>query len=48
MALMKSDMIIEIISAMGCVPWNVGIEHGYEEDIKDFEVVGLSGCWLLI
>ena len=42
MALLKSDMIVEIISAIGGVPRHVGTEDGYEEVFEDFEVVGLS------
>ena len=43
MVLMKSDMIVEIISAIRGVPWHVGTKGGYEEVVEDFEVVGLSG-----
>ena len=42
-ALMKSDMISEIVSALGGVPRHMGIEGSYEEVAEDFEVVGLSG-----
>ena len=40
---MKSDMIAEVISAIGGVPRHMGIEDGYEEVAKDFEFVGSSG-----
>ena len=40
---MMSDMIIEIISAIGGVPWKVDIDDGYEEFSKDFEAIGSSG-----
>ena len=43
MALMKSDMIVEIVSALGGAPRHVGTEDGYKEDVEDFEVVGSSG-----
>ena len=43
LALMESDMIAEIVSALGGVPWHVGTEDGYEEATKDFEVARLSG-----
>ncbi|MDF3675386.1 hypothetical protein [Enterobacter hormaechei] len=36
-ALMKSDMIAEIVSAFGGVPRHMGIEGSYEEVAKDFE-----------
>ena len=42
-ALMKSDMIAKIVSALGGVPRHVGIHDGYEEATEDFEFVGLSG-----
>ena len=42
-ALMKSDMIAEIVSALGSVPRHVGIEGSYEEVVEDFEVAGSSG-----
>ena len=41
-ALMKSDMIAEIVSALGGVPRHVGFEGSYEEVAKDFDLVGLS------
>ena len=40
---MNSDMIVKIVSALGGVPKNVGIEGIYEEVVEDFEVVGSSG-----
>ena len=43
MELLKSDMIAEIVSALGGVPWHVGTEDGYEEATKDFEVARSSG-----
>ena len=42
-ALMKSVMISEIVSAWGGLPRHVGIEGSYEEVAKDLEVVGSSG-----
>ena len=42
-ALMKSDMIVEIVSALGGVPRHVGTQGSYEEFDKDFKVFGLSG-----
>ena len=33
---MKSDMITEIISAIGGVPQKMGTENGYEEVVEDF------------
>ena len=42
-ALMKSDMIAEIVSALGGIPRHVGTKDGYEEVVEDFEVVGSSG-----
>ena len=42
-ALMKSDMIAEIVSALGGVPRHVGNEDGYEEVVEDFQVVGSTG-----
>ena len=41
--MMKSDMIVEIVSALGGIPRHVGIEDSYEEVVEDFEVVGSSG-----
>ena len=43
MALMKSDMIYEIVSALGGIPWHVGIEGSYEEVVEDFEISRSSG-----
>ena len=43
MALMKSDMIIEIISAIGGVPQDTGTKDGYEEAVEDFEFARSSG-----
>ena len=40
---MKSDMIAEIVSALGGVPRHVGSEGSYDEVVEDFEVVGYSG-----
>ena len=40
MALMKSDMIAEIVSALDGVRRHVGTEGSYEKVAKDFEVVG--------
>ena len=42
-ALMKSDMITEIVSALGSVPRHVGTEDGYEEVAEDFEFAESSG-----
>ena len=42
-ALMKSDMIVEIMSALGGVPRHVGTNDGFEEVVEDFEIVGSSG-----
>ena len=41
--LMKRDMIVEIISAIGGVPQHMGTKDGSEKATEDFEVVGLSG-----
>ena len=41
-ALMKSDMIAEIVSALGGVPRHVDTKGIYEEVAEDFEVAGLS------
>lgn len=38
MELMKD----EIMRSIDCVPWNMGIEDGYEESIEDFKIVGSS------
>ena len=43
MALMKSDMITEIVSALGGVPRHVGTKDGCEEVVEDFEVIRSSG-----
>ena len=43
MVLMKSDMITEIVSALGGIPRHVGTEDCYEEAIEDFEVSRSSG-----
>ena len=43
MALIESDMIGELISAIGGVTWHVGTKYGYEEVAENFEVVRLSG-----
>ena len=42
-ALMKSDMIVEIMSSLGGVPRHVGIEDGYEDVHEKFEVNESSG-----
>ena len=42
-ASMKSDMIAEIVSALGGVPRHVGTEDGYEEVAGDFETTISSG-----
>ena len=42
-ALMKSDMIAEIVSSLGGVPRHVGNEGSYEKVAKDLEVAGSSG-----
>ena len=41
--LMKSDMIVEILSALGGIPRYVGTEGIYEKVSEDFEVIGSSG-----
>ena len=43
MELIKSDMIVEIVSALGGIPRHVGTEDGYEEAIEDFEIYRSSG-----
>ena len=43
MALMKSDMIAEIVNALGGIPRLVGTKNSYEKDIEDFETIGSSG-----
>lgn len=43
MALVKSDMIAQIISPIGGVPWHTGPKDGYEEVVEDSEVFGSSG-----
>ena len=43
MILMKSDMITEIMSALGGIPGYMGTKDSYEEVVEDFEVVGSSG-----
>ena len=35
---MKSDMIAEIVSALGGEPRHVGSEGSYDEVVEDFEV----------
>ena len=40
---MKSDMVAEIVSALGGVPRHVGTEGSYEEVTKDFEATRSSG-----
>ena len=40
---MRSDMVAEIISALGKVPNQVGTEGSYEEAMGDFEVPRSSG-----
>ena len=40
---MKSDMVAEIVSALGGVPRHVATKGSYEEVVKDFEVIGSSG-----
>ena len=42
-ALMKSNMIAKIVSALGGVPRHVGIEDAYEEAAKEFEIAKSSG-----
>ena len=42
-ASMKSDMIAEIVSALGGVPRHVCIEGSHEEVVEDFEVARSSG-----
>ena len=42
-ALMKSDMIVEIVSALVGVPRHLGTEDGYEEVAEDFEATRSSG-----
>ena len=43
MALMKSDMIVEIVSTLGGVSRHVGTKDGYEEVVEDFETTRSSG-----
>ena len=43
MALMKSDMIAEIVSALGGMPRHVGTKDSYEEVVEDFEAARSSG-----
>lgn len=43
MALMKSDMITKIVSALGGLPRHVAAEDGYEKVVEDFKVSRLSG-----
>ena len=43
MALMKSHMIVEIISAIGGVPRHMDTKDGYEEAAEDYELVGSGG-----
>ena len=42
-ALMKSDMIVEIVRDLGGVRRHMGSDDGYEEFVEDFEVIGSSG-----
>ena len=42
-ALMKSDMIIEVVSALSGVSRHMGTKDGYEEASEDFEVFGSIG-----
>ena len=43
MELMKSDMIAEIVSALGGIPRHVGTKDGYEEVVEDFETTRSNG-----
>ena len=43
MELMKSDIIAEVVSALGGIPRHVGTEDGYEEAVEDFETIRSSG-----
>ena len=43
MELMKSDIIAEVVSALGGIPRHVGTEDGYEEAFEDFEINKSSG-----
>ena len=43
MELMKSDMIIEIVGALGGIPRHVDTKDGYEEVVEDFETTRSSG-----
>ena len=43
MELMKSDIIVEVVSALGGIPRHVGTKDGYEEVVKDFETTRSSG-----
>ena len=40
---MKSDIVTEVISALGGIPRHVGTEDGYEEVVEDFENTRSSG-----
>ena len=42
-ALMKSDMIVEIMSALRGIPRHVGTKGSYEEVVEEFEVARSSG-----
>lgn len=42
-ALLKSDMIAEIVSALGGVPRHLGTKGSYEKVFEDFEATGSSG-----
>ena len=43
MELMKSDIVAEVVSALGGIPRHVVIEDDYEEVVEDFEIIGSSG-----
>ena len=40
---MKSDIIVEVVSALGGIPRYMGIEDGYEKAGEDFETTRSSG-----
>ena len=42
MELMKSDIIAEVVSALGGIHRHVGTKDGYEEATKDFKTIGSS------
>ena len=42
MELMKSDIIVEVVSALGGIPRHVGTKDGYEGAIEDFETTRSS------